>query len=96
MGYGKAILSSDIEENLQALNDEVSLSFQSGDAKDLEEKLVFMINNPALIKIMGEKAKYKARDEFSWDKIVSQTEAVYLSVLSKKRKGFKKLYERIV
>lgn len=96
MGYGKAILSSDIKENLQALNSEISLSFRSGDAKDLEEKLVFMINNPALVKTMGEKAKYKAWDEFSWDKIVSQTEAVYLSVLSKKRRGFKKLHERIV
>jgi glycosyltransferase involved in cell wall biosynthesis len=86
MGYGKAILSSDIKENLQALNDEVSVSFCSGDIYDLEEKLVFLINNPALVKKMGEKAMVKAWSQFSWDKIVNQIEEVYEDILSKKRK----------
>ncbi len=85
MGYGKAILSSDIKENLEALNDEVSISFRSGDASDLEEKLVFLINNPALVKNMGEKAIVKAWKEFSWDKIADQIEDIYKEVLDKKR-----------
>ncbi|HAT73459.1 MAG: Glycosyl transferase group 1 [Candidatus Moranbacteria bacterium GW2011_GWF2_36_839] len=85
MGYGKAILSSDIKENMQALNAEVSISFRSGDARDLEEKLIFLINNPALVKNMGEKAMEKAWSQFSWDKIVDQVEAVYEEVLNKKR-----------
>ena len=96
MGYGKTILSSDIEENLQALNKEISFSFHSSDVNDLEQKLVFMINNPTLMKTMGEKAKDKAWEEFSWNKIVSQTETVYLNALSKKRKVFKKLHERVI
>jgi len=85
MGYGKAILSSNIEENMQALNDEMSVSFRSGDIYDLEEKLIFLINNPALVKTMGEKAMIKAQAEFSWDKIVNQTETVYKEALNKKR-----------
>ncbi len=85
MGYGKAIISSDIKENMQALNDEVSLSFRSGDASDLEEKLVFFINNPALVKNMGEKAMEKAWAQFSWDKIADQIEDVYKEALNKKR-----------
>lgn len=85
MGYGKAIISSDIKENMQALNDEVSVSFRSRDTSDLEEKLVFFINNPALVKNMGEKAMEKAWSQFSWDKIADQVEIVYKEVLSKKR-----------
>ncbi|MDO9231787.1 MAG: glycosyltransferase family 4 protein [bacterium] len=92
MGYGKAILSSDIKENMQALNDDMSVSFHSGDVYDLEEKLVFLINNPALVKTMGEKAMIKAQTEFSWDKIVDQTEAVYEDVLFKKRRVLSRQY----
>jgi len=85
MGYGKAILFSDIKENMQALNDENSVSFRSGDAHDLEEKLVYLINNPALVKKMGEKAMNHAWSKFSWDKIASQIEIVYQDILNIKR-----------
>ena len=85
MGYGKAILSSDIKENMQALNDENSVSFRSGDAHDLEKKLVYLINNPALVKKMGEKAMNHAWNKFSWDKIASQIEIVYRDILNIKR-----------
>lgn len=86
MGYGKATISSDIKENMQVLDDEVSISFHSGDIYDLEEKLVFFINNPALVKTMGEKAMEKAWAKFSWDKIVNQIEMVYEDALLRKRK----------
>ncbi|HHD92498.1 MAG TPA: glycosyltransferase [Candidatus Portnoybacteria bacterium] len=87
MGYGKAILSSDIKENKEPLNDKTALFFQSGNHIDLEEKLVYLINHPALAKQMGERAREKARKEYSWDTIVDETESVYEKVLSQKRKA---------
>lgn len=95
MGYGKAILSSDIKENMQALNDAVSLSFQSGNIRDLGDKLAYLINNPALVKKMGEKGIIKANAEYSWNKIVDQIENVYEDILiNKKALRFKmKKYE---
>ena len=87
MGHAKAILSSDIKENKEPLNEATAVFFRSGDARDLEEKMVFLINNPALAKEMGDAAMQKARDEYSWDTIVTQIEKVYADVLAKKKKS---------
>ena len=87
MGYGRAILASDIKENKEPLSDEAALFFRSGDVRDLEEKMVFLINNPALTKDMGEVAMQKARNEYGWDTIVTQTENVYIDALTRKRKS---------
>jgi glycosyltransferase involved in cell wall biosynthesis len=98
MGYGKAILSSDIKENMQVLNDEISSSFKSGDAFDLEKKLVCLINDPVLVKKMGKKGMVKAQNEYSWDNIAEKIEIVYSDMLSKnnivKNKFKESAYER--
>jgi glycosyltransferase involved in cell wall biosynthesis len=85
MGYGKAILSSDIKENQEPLSDEVAVFFQSGNAQDLEKKLVSLINSPLAVKKMGELAREKAIRQFSWDTIVEKIEKVYIEVLAQKR-----------
>jgi glycosyltransferase involved in cell wall biosynthesis len=85
MGYGKAILSSDIKENKEPLEDKIALFFHSGNAKDLEEKLVHLINSPLEIKKMGEKGLIKAQKEYSWDNIVNEIEALYREVYFEKQ-----------
>lgn len=87
MGYGKAILSSDIEENQEVLNSSVSFAFRSKDIADMEEKLVYMINNPLLIKKMGKKGMSKAQKEYSWDKITDQIETVYQDIIFQKQQN---------
>ena len=98
MGYGRAILASDIKENREPLNDETAVFFRSGSAEDLEEKMVFLINSPALAKDMGEVARKKAQAEYSWDSIVAQTEDLYEDILACKRKIISKqeLHEKSV
>lgn len=86
MGYGKAVLSSDIKENMEAVDKFTGVSFHSGDADDLENKLVEMINNPDLIKKMGERAMSKARVKYSWDNIANEIEELYRDILIQKRK----------
>ncbi|MFA7319476.1 MAG: glycosyltransferase family 4 protein [Parcubacteria group bacterium] len=93
MGHSKAILSSDIKENMEPLNDETAVFFKSGDARDLEEKMVFLINNPVIARTMGEAAMQKARKEYSWDTIVSQIEKVYIDTLAKKHNPKTELHE---
>jgi glycosyltransferase involved in cell wall biosynthesis len=85
MGYGKAVLSSDIPENMEPLNDQAAIFFRTGDAADLEEKLVGLINDPVLVKQMGEAGMAKAREEYSWDTVVDKIEASYLDILAQKR-----------
>jgi glycosyltransferase involved in cell wall biosynthesis len=91
MGYARAILSSDIKENKEPLNDETAVFFRSGDAQDLEEKMVDIINNPVAAKVMGENARAKAEKEYSWDTIARKIEKVYQETLwQKRRPNFKK------
>ncbi len=96
MGHGKAILSSDIPENKEPLNEATAIFFKSGDAQDLEEKMVTIINNPDVARAMGEAAKEKAEKEYSWDTITDQIENVYKTALIKKiRFNFKaKIHEK--
>jgi glycosyltransferase involved in cell wall biosynthesis len=94
MGYGRAIISSDIKENMEPLNDETAVFFKSGSAQDLEEKMVFLINNPIIAKSIGEAAMQKAQKEYSWDTIVDQIENVYIDTLAKKNNPKAKLYEK--
>jgi len=86
MGHAKAILASDIKENKEPLDSQTALFFQSRNVADLEEKLVYLINNPLLVKQIGEAALEKARKDYSWDTIVDQIENVYRNVLFQKKK----------
>lgn len=94
MGYGKAVLIGNTKENMETLADESGFIFRIGNIKNLEEKLVFMINNPALMKKIGEKAMQKIQREFSWEKITNQIEINYEDALLQKGKALNKPYER--
>lgn len=91
MGYGKAILASDIAENLEALKGS-GLSFRSGDEKDLEQKLLQLLDNPVLAKARGKESLEVARANYTWEDIVAQIEQVYEeSLRDKEKKKLKKL-----
>lgn len=76
MGYGKAVIASDIPENVEALS-EHGIYFESGNAESLENKLVKVIDNPDLAKQLGEKARQHVNEKYNWETIVEQTEKVY-------------------
>ncbi len=84
MGYGKAVIASDIKENLEVINDNTGKHFQSGNSEDLEKNIVYLINNPLVVKQLGEKAMLEAQKRYSWDNIVNKTEKLYQEVLEKK------------
>ena len=44
MGYGNAVLTSDIPENLEAIKNK-GVTFRSGDVNDLYEKMLGLIDN---------------------------------------------------
>ena len=95
MGYGRAIVVSNIKENLEAIEPGTGVAFKSGDWHDLENKLVYMINNPALAKELGENAMIRAKQKYSWDKIAAEIENLYADIFSQKRKKVSaKSYER--
>lgn len=84
MGYGKAVLVSDIPENMEAVA-EAGVSFKHGDASDLEKRLIELSGDQEKIDELGRIGKIRAEDVYDWDKISERTEELYSSVLNKKR-----------
>jgi len=76
MSHSKAVLSSDIPENLEVIQD-VGLAFENRNIIDLSDKLKVLIKNPDLVTRLGLLAQEKVRKEYNWEKIISETVSVY-------------------
>jgi glycosyltransferase involved in cell wall biosynthesis len=76
MAYGKCVLISDIEENLEAMSDH-GFYFKKGNVKDLSEKLIKLLDDQESVTKMGEKAKEFVLKEHNWKNISRKTLKVY-------------------
>jgi glycosyltransferase involved in cell wall biosynthesis len=96
MGYGKAVLAFNSRENREALDHDNGILFKN--PNDLENKLVYLINEPILVKAMGENSLKKARNEYSWENVARKIQNLYEEVLLRKRKNliFKIKYGKIL
>ncbi len=83
MGYGKAVLVSNIPENMEVIA-QTGFCFQSGDVKDLAGKLGDLIQNEGMVRREGIKGKEEVEERYNWENIASSTEAVYQDVLKHK------------
>jgi len=71
------VIASDTGANPELIMDgETGLLFTSNDESSLAEKMTYLVNNPELIKQMGEKAYEYAMDKFIFEKNVSEIEAI--------------------
>jgi glycosyltransferase involved in cell wall biosynthesis len=80
MGAGLCVLSSDVPENREAVGD-AGFTFRRGDAADLEDRLRFLIANPAVREAAGQAAKRRIREHYQWSQIAKETERVYLEMM---------------
>ena len=80
MGAGLCVLSSDIAENREAVDD-AGFTFRRGDVADLADRLRFLIANPAVREVAGQAAKRRIREHYQWPQIAAQIERVYLEMM---------------
>ena len=83
MNYGNCCVSSDIPENLEAMEHH-GYTFQNRDIKDLRRVLKDLIENPEKVETKKKAALEHVRREYSWDSVTDQMEALYLSLVKKK------------
>jgi glycosyltransferase involved in cell wall biosynthesis len=76
---GKPVIVSDIPELKCAVDAGFGISFRTGSADDLGGKINFLLENDALRKEMGRKAREYAKN-FSWDKIALDYERFLIKV----------------
>ncbi len=76
MSYGNCCLVSDIQENLEVVEDK-AVSFKKGDTEDLKDKLLFLLENPE----KAEDYKRESADficgKYNWEDVVKQTKVLY-------------------
>jgi len=80
MGAGLCVLSSDVAENREAIED-AGFTFRRGDVEDLADRLQFLIANPAVREAAGQAAKRRVREHYQWPAIASQIEQVYFEAM---------------
>ncbi|MDQ5952137.1 MAG: hypothetical protein QG626_264 [Patescibacteria group bacterium] len=76
MSYGKAVIASDIPENLEVVGD-YGVSFTTGDVADLAQKIIELAEDPMQAAGLGHVARTYVEDSFNWDDIATEVLAVY-------------------
>ncbi|MBI5056313.1 MAG: glycosyltransferase family 4 protein [Nitrospirae bacterium] len=80
LSFGIPVIFSDIPEDMEIAK-EVAIPFKNADPDDLYGKMKEFLANPDSGERLAEKAKRHIAENYNWDKITEQTEAVYYSIL---------------
>jgi glycosyltransferase involved in cell wall biosynthesis len=83
LSYGQAVLVSDIQENLEAVQD-CGFTFRNGDTSDLEAKLETLLKRPHLVRADEERRRRYVQDNFSWDRAAEDLENLFVRCLNGK------------
>lgn len=78
MSFGKAVLVSDIPENVEAMHN-TGFTFANRDVDDLVIQLNKLLVQPELVQEVGQRAQRVIAENFSWDVVSKQIEEVYVS-----------------
>jgi len=81
MNYGNCCVTSNIPENLEALEDH-GYTFRNRDVDDLRRVLADLIEHPQKVYEKKRSALEHVRRNYSWDEVTDQMEALYLSLRS--------------
>lgn len=86
MGYGKAVLVSDIAENTEVVA-EAGVSFKQGDAVDLEVRLAELIADQERVDALAQAGKERVEKLYNWTDVAHKIENVYKEVANRKNKN---------
>jgi glycosyltransferase involved in cell wall biosynthesis len=79
MASENLILCSDIPPFKEIINDnENGIMFRSGDAEDLEKKMIYILENYDKLNVLKKKARITITEKFSYDKMIEGYNELYL------------------
>lgn len=76
MSYGNCCLVSDIPECTEVVEDK-AVTFRKGDVNDLRDKLLWLIQNPGVVKRYQKEASDYICDRYHWDAVIERTKPLY-------------------
>ncbi len=80
MGAGLCVLTSDVPENREVV-DGVGFTFQTGSARDLADRLRFLIANPGAREAAGRMARRRIEEQYQWRNVVQEIEKAYFKLM---------------
>ena len=83
MAAGLCVLASDVPENREAV-ERAGFVFRCGDAKDLAERLRYLIANPEARETAGRAAARRVREQYRWQEISETIERAYFELCGQK------------
>jgi len=78
MGYGNCVLANDVPEHREVLGD-AGMYYRG--KHDLVQKIKYLLANPDFIKKRRQKAREIAENEFSWEKVTTQYEQLFDTIV---------------
>ncbi|HOI73754.1 MAG TPA: glycosyltransferase family 4 protein [Syntrophales bacterium] len=84
MNYGNCCVSSDIPENLEAIEDH-GYAFRNRSIEDLHRVLADLLAHPEKVDDKKSAAMAHVRKNYSWDRVTCQMEALYFDLVRNRR-----------
>lgn len=81
MGFSNCVIANGTPENIEVVGN-AGIIYKKNDVEDLREKLEYVIRNPQVIRIYGEKAKERIKANYSWDAVTDKYESLFLEMVS--------------
>ena len=76
MSYGKAVIASDIPENMEVIRD-AGLAVATGDTNALAHGILDLVHDPMQAAALGHVAREVVESQYQWDDIATETIALY-------------------
>lgn len=84
MAYALPVIVSDIPANLEAVRGETGRVFPVNQLAGLKREMAYLINRPADAAVLGQAAKKRIEEHYSWDAIAKKTLETYEGLLKDK------------
>lgn len=79
MGHGNCVLANDVPEHREVLGD-AGFFFRTDLNGNLHDQMQYLLDNPRLVRAAGEKAQARVVEHYTWDKITSDYEKLFLKL----------------
>ena len=79
MGCGNCVIANGTPENIEVVGN-AAIIYKKNDVEDLREKIQYVMRNPKIIRMYGEKAKKGIKANYSWDTVTDKYENLFLEM----------------
>ncbi len=81
MGFGECVIANGTPENIEVVGN-AGIIYKKNNIKDLREKIEYLIRNPEIVRVYGEKARERVKANYSWDVVTDKYESLFLEMVS--------------